>query len=98
MKITCPCFMRFHSTLIGSFTFMIISASAHVASASGAIVAARLHVEIVREAAPLARALLDEHRVASRDERLASGRDERHAILVRLDLLRDADTHELPVW
>src|SRR5690242_15417685 len=38
VKIVCPRFMRGHSTLIGSFTLRIMSASFHVASASGAIV------------------------------------------------------------
>ena len=37
MKMVCPFFMWGHSRSIGSFTFMIISALAHVVAASGAI-------------------------------------------------------------
>ena len=94
VKIVCPFSMRGHSTLIGSFTFRIMSAPFHVASASGAIFAARLHIEIVGKAAALARALLDEHRVPVCNQRFAAGRHERDTILVRLDLFRDTDTHE----
>ena len=47
----------------------------------------------VRKRAPLPRVVLDEHLVASVRQLERSGRRQRNAVLVRLDLLRDADPH-----
>src|SRR5450432_1674087 len=52
-----------------------------------------LYVELIRKAAPLTRTLLDQYRVPIGYERLASRGDECDAILIRLDLFRDTDTH-----
>ena len=50
-------------------------------------------VSRVGEAAALSRALLDHHRVAGRDQRFGAGRHEGDAVLVGLDLFRNANAH-----
>src|SRR4051812_298431 len=54
-------------------------------------------VQGVRESATLSTALLDHHRVACRDQRLGSCRNESDTILVRLDLFWYANAHSRAV-
>ena len=93
MKIACPFFMRFHSGSIGSFTFMIMSASAHVASAFGAILAPTAVYCSSVKPLPMPAPVSTSHGVAGADERLGAGGDEADAIFVGLDFLRDSDFH-----
>src|SRR5206468_2674911 len=54
---------------------------------------ARARVQIIGDAAPEARAVLHAHLVPSRDELPHAGGRHPHAVLARLDLLWNADSH-----
>ncbi len=55
-------------------------------------------VGVVRERAPGAGTRLDEHLVAAKDELARTGRRERDAVLLRLDLLGDTDPHGAAIY
>ncbi len=82
-----------HSTSIGSFTFMIMSAVAPDCRRHRARSSRRRPCSLRREKPLPCPRPLDQHGVAGGDERLGAGGHERDAILVRLDFLRDADLH-----
>src|SRR6185312_4143018 len=54
---------------------------------------AGFHVELIRKAAALACALLDQDGMSVGYQRLTTRGDQRDTILVRLDLFRDTNTH-----
>ena len=93
MKTVCPARMCGHSSGSGSFTFTIMSARCQTSGVGGDDLGAVGGVLLVGDAAAGPGAALDEHLVPGPGQFLDAGRHHRHAVLVRLDLLRNADDH-----
>ena len=87
-----PSRRRGYSTAIGSFTFSTSSLLSQTSSTE-TILRADARVRIVGEGAADAGTLLDRHLVAVVDQLERARGRERDAVLVRLDLLGDADPH-----
>ena len=84
------------STACGSLTLTIMSEAAKTAARVGQDASALRDVLVVGDRGALARSGLDQHLMAVLDQLAHSGRRERDAVLVRLDLGGDADLHLVP--
>ncbi len=94
MKSTWPGRSSAISCGCGSFTLTISSAAANTVGAIGGDAPARRLVGRVVEADAGAGASLDHHLVAVMDEFAHAAGHQADAVLVRLDLLGDADQHQ----